>query len=205
MGRKSLAPERREQILDAFAVCLRHYGFEGTTLERVAEEAGVQRSIIRHYIGNRDDLNTAAIDRIIAAYKAELAAAIENLPQSELIPELLNYLFCLDEDSELSDYDTLVNALWATHERNPHTKSLLLNLYQAFESLIDDLLALTFPASPEAQRRSVAYAVMCLANDTWSMISLGFPPSRADLARQNAEQLIASLNENAPVSKTSAN
>lgn len=193
MGRKSLATERREQILDAFAICLRQYGFEGTTLERVAEEAGVQRSIIRHYIGNRDDLITAAIDRIIHNYKAELADAIENLPQTELIPELLNYLFCPDDSSELSDYDTLVNALWATHERDPHTKSLLLSLYQAFENLIQDILAYTHPASPTDQRLSVAYAIMCLANDTWSMVSLGFPASRMAIARQSAEQLIATL------------
>lgn len=205
MGRKSLAAERREQILDAFANCLRQYGFEGTTLERVAAEAGVQRSIIRHYIGNRDDLITAAVDRIIAAYKAELADAIENLPQTQLIPELLNYLFCLDDDSELSDYDTLINALWATHERDPHTKSLLLSLYRAFENLIGDILTLSYPTSSETERRSVAYAVMCLANDTWSMVSLGFPASRSDLARQNAEILIASLNKNAPVTMTSAN
>ena len=57
MGRKSLANERREQILDAFAIYLRQHGFEGCTLERVAEIAGVQRSIIRHYIGKGFTLN----------------------------------------------------------------------------------------------------------------------------------------------------
>jgi AcrR family transcriptional regulator len=193
MGRKSLAGERQEQILDAFAVCLRKDGFEGCTLERVAEEAGVQRSLIRHYIGNRDDLVTAAVNRIIAAYKAELAEAIENLPQSALVPALLDYLFCLEEESELTDYDMLINALWATHERNPNTRALLLNLYQEFETLVTDSLTYAYPNAPDAQRRSVAYAVMCLANDTWSLVSLGFPPSRTATARQMAEQLIASL------------
>lgn len=193
MGRKSLATERRKQILDAFAICLRQYGFEGTTLERVAEEAGVQRSIIRHYIGNRDDLITAAVDRIIHAYKAELANAIENLPQAELVPELLNFLFCADESSEISDYDTLVNTLWTTHERNPHTRALLLNLYQEFETLIFDSLTHAFPQSSLEQRQTIAYAIMCLANDTWSMTALGFPQSRFDTARQISEQLIAPL------------
>ena len=199
MGRKSLATERREQILDAFAICLRQEGFEGTTLERVAEEAGVQRSIIRHYIGNRDDLITAAIDRIIHNYKAELADAIENLPQTELIPALLDFLFCADESSEITDYDTLVNTLWTTHERNPHTRALLFNLYQEFETLIFDSLTHAFPQSNLAQRQTIAYAIMCLANDTWSMTALGFPQSRFDAARKTAELLISSLKENAPV------
>jgi AcrR family transcriptional regulator len=193
MGRKSLADERQEQILDAFAVCLRKDGFEGCTLERVAEEAGMQRSLIRHYIGNRDDLVSTAVNRIITAYKAELAEAIENLPRSALVPALLDYLFCLEEESELTDYDMLINTLWATHERNPHTRALLLNLYQEFETLVTDSLTYAYPDAPEEQRRSVAYAVMCLANDTWSLVSLGFPPSKTAAARRMAEQLIASL------------
>ncbi len=194
MGRKSLANERSEQILDAFAVCLCQHGFEGTTLERVAEEAGVQRSIIRHYIGNRDDLITAAVARIINDYKAELANAIDNLPQSELIPALLDVLFCPNGPNEISDYDTLINVLWSTHERNPHTRTLLLNLYQEFEKLIFDSLSHAYPESTLEQRQNTAYAIMCLANDTWSMTALGFPQSRFDTARTIAVQLIAPLN-----------
>jgi len=193
MGRKSLATERRQQILNAFAICLRQYGFEGTTLERVAEEAGVQRSIIRHYIGNRDDLISAAVDRIIHDYKVELAGAIDDLPQAELIPALLDVLFCPDGINEISDYDTLINVLWSTHERNPHTRTLLLNLYQEFEALIFDSLTHAFPQSALEKRQNTAYAIMCLANDTWSMTALGFPQSRFETGRKMSQQLVASL------------
>jgi AcrR family transcriptional regulator len=159
----------------------------------VAEEAGVQRSIIRHYIGNRDDLVTAAVARIIADYRAELASAIESLPQAELIPALLDYLFIADSQSELGEYDTLINALWASHERDPQTRAALLSLHLEFERLIDDALTHAFPnAEPEA-RRGTAYAIMCLANDTWSMVSLGFPQTRFATARHSAEQLILAL------------
>lgn len=193
MGRKSLANERREQILIAFAQCLRQYGFEGTTLERVAEEAGVKRSIIRHYIGNKDDLITAAVNRIIHEYKAELANAIDSLPQEALIPALLDFLFCPNDNFEMADFDTLVNVLWTTHERNPHTRALLLNLYQEFETLILESLTHAYPQSNKEQRKNTAYAIMCLSNDTWSMTSLGFPQSRFDTARSISEKLIASL------------
>jgi hypothetical protein len=30
------------------------FGLEGSTLERVAEHAGMKRSVVRHYLGNRD-------------------------------------------------------------------------------------------------------------------------------------------------------
>lgn len=193
MGRKSLANKRTEQILDAFAVCLRQDGFAGCTLERVAEAAGVQRSLIRHYIGNRDELITAAVDRIIAAYQAELAQAIDSLPRDALIPALLDYLFCPDDASEINDYDVVINALWASHNRDPHIHKLLLNFYQAFENLLNDSLAHAYPNAEPTRRQTTAYAIMCLANDSWSMVSLGFPQSRFAAARSAAEQLIAAL------------
>ena len=193
MGRKSLANERREQILNAFAICLDKYGFEGSSLERIAQQAGVQRSIIRHYIGNRDDLITAAVDHIISDYKEKLENAFENLSQTELISELLNYLFANDNDNIVSYHDNILHALWSTHERNPHTRELLHNLYSAFESLVFDLLTRVYPQSDEDQRHSTALTIMCLMDSTWSFISIGFPKTRLETARQVAEQLITEL------------
>ncbi|MCP4363627.1 MAG: TetR/AcrR family transcriptional regulator, partial [Chloroflexi bacterium] len=164
MGRKSLANERREQILDAFEVCIRQCGLEGSSLEKVAQEAGVKRSIIRHYIGNRSDLIAAAVDRIINTYQQDLAAAVQNLPQNQLMPELLDYLFCYEEGGERSHYDILTTALWAAHERDPNTHQLLLNLYQEFETLIFQALTHAYPHSPQSQRQGIAFSIMCLAN-----------------------------------------
>lgn len=50
---------RRPQILDAFAACVARYGIDGSTLDRVAEEAGVTRALVRHYLGNRDEVVVA--------------------------------------------------------------------------------------------------------------------------------------------------
>ena len=58
MGRPNLTEVRTAEILDAFERCVARYGLEGSSLERVAEEAGVKRSILRHYIGNRDEMIT---------------------------------------------------------------------------------------------------------------------------------------------------
>ena len=48
MGRKSRAEERRELILAAFERCIAHHGID-VPLEQIADEAGVQRSLIRHH------------------------------------------------------------------------------------------------------------------------------------------------------------
>ena len=55
MARPSVKEERREQILTAYEQCVARYGVEGATLDKVAEEAGLARPLIRHNIGNREE------------------------------------------------------------------------------------------------------------------------------------------------------
>ena len=64
MGRPKLDDVRRPQILDAFAACVARYGIDGSTLDRVAEEAGVTRALVRHYLGNRDEVVVALAEHV---------------------------------------------------------------------------------------------------------------------------------------------
>ena len=66
VGRPSVGPERREQILAAVEECIIEYGIAGTTLARVADTAGVPRSLIHHHLGNREEMLRAAASRTIA-------------------------------------------------------------------------------------------------------------------------------------------
>ncbi|MEM7233345.1 MAG: helix-turn-helix domain-containing protein, partial [Planctomycetota bacterium] len=72
MPRRDLTKERTEQILDALERCVVHFGLGGTSLERIAEEAEMKRSILRHYVGNRDDLIVAMAERLAARYRRQL-------------------------------------------------------------------------------------------------------------------------------------
>src|SRR5215469_18291205 len=88
MGRPSLADTRRPQILRAFEDCVLKYGLEGSSLERIAQHAGVRRSLIRHYFGNKDDLAEALVAGIIERTIAEsqdLANATGEQPGAEAL------------------------------------------------------------------------------------------------------------------------
>ena len=65
MPRPSIAAERQEEILQAFETCALRNGLEATTLEDVAEEAGLQRSLVRHFMGNRADMVSGLIERMM--------------------------------------------------------------------------------------------------------------------------------------------
>ena len=79
MGRPDLTETRTTEILDAFERCVGRYGLDGSSLERIAEEAGMKRSILRHYVGNRTDLIHALTDRVVAGYRSQLQAFMDTL------------------------------------------------------------------------------------------------------------------------------
>jgi AcrR family transcriptional regulator len=72
MGRPSLAESRRAQILDAYEECVLQFGMEASSLEAIADQAGIKRSVVRHYMGNRAELRRAFVERIISTRYARL-------------------------------------------------------------------------------------------------------------------------------------
>jgi len=195
MGRKSLALERREQILDAFERCIQKYGFEKSSLEKIAQEAGVKRSIIRHYIGNRDDLIKAMIDRMILIYRQKVTTLIKNLPEANIIPELLNKLFDDKPMGEFHQHNEIVMALWKTHQQDPYINKLLFTLYQEFKDLIAQVLSYAYPQLSEKERLALAYSLLSLANGHEDMQLLGFDPAYRHDAHQSARKLLSHLEQ----------
>lgn len=70
------AQERREQILDVAHAIVAADGFHAATLNRIAAEAGVTRTILYHQFGDLSGLFVALIDRETARAGAQFAAAI---------------------------------------------------------------------------------------------------------------------------------
>ena len=71
MARPRIGAERREEILVAFEACVARKGLAKTTLVDVAEQAGQPRPLVRYFIGNRDAMVTALIDRLLERGEAQ--------------------------------------------------------------------------------------------------------------------------------------
>ena len=71
MARPSMAAQRIEEILDALEICILQNGIQASSLENIAETAGMKRTILRHYIGNRDDIICALSARLKDKYTAQ--------------------------------------------------------------------------------------------------------------------------------------
>ena len=190
MGRPSLADVRRPQILEAYQACLVRYGIEGATLDRVAEEAGVTRGLVRHYLGNRDDVLRALGAHVRDEYSTWLQDLVAARPPEGRLDVVLDALL---SDEMPRDLYQVVSELFWVATRDPEIATMLRDMYQEFERAIDSELAAAIPRADPRARRQVAFAILALAFSAPDFQVMGFPSDRRRAARTAADRLVGSL------------
>jgi AcrR family transcriptional regulator len=68
MGRKSSAPQRREQIVWALYDCLAERGQEKVTIKNIAAQAGLPSGVIHYYFKSKDDIIAGLAEAIVEKY-----------------------------------------------------------------------------------------------------------------------------------------
>ena len=155
MPRPSLKAQRTEEILEAFARCVGKFGLEGSTLERIAEEAGVKRTILRHYVGNRDDLIDALTESIVDFYNRQSADLFALLPARGGSDLLVDYLF--SGDGALSiEMMLAAEQLIAAGDRYPTVRRDMAAWVTTFVGQVSDVIARDHPDASEDDLLAVA-------------------------------------------------
>ncbi|MEU5407800.1 TetR/AcrR family transcriptional regulator [Nocardia asteroides] len=190
VGRPSKAKERVAQILRAARSVVAAEGFSATTLSRVATAAGVQRTLVLHYFGNRDGLMQAFITDAVAAY----GDAMLRLGADEPIEDRVARMF---EPGAYTNRDDLV--VWcelvALAARDSLVRRRLTELWtQRWLPALELQLADTYPGAAPAQIAGTAYALACLFEAHWAFHLQGVDgPERAEQGRHAAHALLATL------------
>jgi AcrR family transcriptional regulator len=187
-----MAAERTEQIMQATGRCLQKNGLAGTTLERVAEESGLSRSHVRHYVGNRDDLLRAFANWLYTGYEAEFTGKIATAPDREKLPIAMDYLFS-SGFLPIGDDDTVIRELITAGITDEGIRSTLQTRYTQAVQAVEDALAAEYPRSSPGARRSVAYGLWCLALGNSTMAELQLPVASGGLVRTAAEGMLERL------------
>jgi AcrR family transcriptional regulator len=193
VGRPSLGPERREQILAAVERCIVEYGISGTTLARVADAAGVPRSLIHHYLGTREEMLRAAASRTIANVDRIVR---EGMAESEddgrrALERSLDVMF----GPRLQDRSiaVVIDELTGAAVRDEYVRGLVAGMYGAFVGQFEQVLAHAFPDAPADRCRTVAHAIVSLADSAGRFEGYGFEPDNFRRAREAAVRLAAGL------------
>jgi len=193
VGRKSRTDERRAQILSAFERCIVRKGLHRTTLDDVALEAGIARPLIRHNVGNWDNLVRAATERLTDVYSTIYQSHLARAREKKDLHVITGFLFSTAYGTATEDQDMVLNAMSSAAQTDDTLRDLLKSMYQRFEkSLVDEIVNLYGDVS-RAEASNVAYAIICLAEQNSMFQAWGFPAGRARSVRQVADDLLTGL------------
>lgn len=143
MPRPSLKEERRAAILDAYGRCIAQHGVDGTTLEMTADEAGLARALIRHNVGNKDDLLDAFVDRFLAESLSEENELFDSLPPQRRLETMIDWMF----DPQFADPQnvSVSNALFTAATNDPKLAKRLRTSTAQFSGRIRKELLSRYP------------------------------------------------------------
>lgn len=192
MGRPDLTAVRTAEILDAFEQCVARFGLEGSSLERVAEEAGMKRSILRHYVGNREDLVQALADRVVSKFRRRFDEFRESISESSQPAQLLEFFFP-KQPLESTESILVVEALIAASGEYPAVQTLMLGYIDDLVSGTASELQTAFPESGRTRCWEVAYGVVSICFNQESLSPLGLSPRYLRSARNCSKLLLESL------------
>ena len=157
MGRKNLSSQRKSELIDAFEECIIKYGLAEATLQKTAEMANVNLGTIHHYIGNRDDLLKAMLERFAEKAKSDNTLFLKIVPAKIHFEYLLEHLF----KSEDPRTDRILNELFSASEHNQLIKDLLHKINKEYLNIIAKEL-ISINKMSESDASDLAYLLLSL-------------------------------------------
>lgn len=194
MPRPSKAAERTEQILDAFEACIMKHGLGGSSLENIAKEAGMKRSILRHYIGNREELELALFARVMKRYHNELDVIFDWFTDDDIEEQVLAMFF---PNRMASSMETIVmtEALLTLSRRSEECEAQFVDYMNTFVAGLTEVLMRHYVGAGEDRCWSVSYGIISIYFNQDTLMTLQLPSRYVDAARETARILLRSLEQ----------
>lgn len=191
MARPDVRDKRRDQILDAFEEIVARNGIEGATLARTAEVAGLARPLIRHNIGNRDDLVAALVERFLEKSRDAMDGMLNELPPEKAIHVLVDWLF----DKSYSDPQLvrISSALITASADDPRLARKMRSWLREFIDRITFTLSASYPDAGKDRVDAVAAGLTGIYFNIESLYPLGDIQSVSQASRNAALLLVTSL------------
>ena len=191
MGRKSLAAERRMDILNAFEQCILERGIEGTSFQHIAQVLGMDRKMISHYFGNREALIDAMTQRIDNRFNSRMNETLANLEQSASIIELLETFYEQNEANEQTEILWAEITAYAT--RSEAVRDRLRQSYDRMLWSIGEALKREYPDVPKKHFQAAIYTIAILIERSSMFEWLGVKGASVKSVKTAIEKVLESL------------
>jgi AcrR family transcriptional regulator len=187
MGRPPKFEERSEEIMQAFETCVLRKGLPATTLADVAEESRLPRSLVRYFMGNRDDMVDRLIERLMRLAQTRLDAVRDEAGTtsvSRLLDAIFGEIFADDRSN------ALMGELWYLSRTDPHIGERLNEVYAYAISLLTDALGREHPEAALDARHAAAFGVLSLALGQTALNDFGLALPQGRSLRDQAAAII---------------
>lgn len=174
MGRPSVQKQRKAEVLDAFLTCAAKYGIEGATLERIATEAGLKRPLIRHHLGNRDDMVKALSEHVISeinGFVSEMRDALEGYPTAK---DFIDTLYTPQSETD-PRMNIVFQSLTQSSGSHPGLRDELVAVMQSFFDMASEVMQRNYPNASKAECDIVAQGLVGLYLTADSLAPLNPP------------------------------
>lgn len=188
MGRPSLASERTEQILDAFEECIRKYGLKESSIPKIADEAGIKHSLIRHYIGNRDSLVSAMVNRFTDRYLEIISEALSSRISGIPFESTVDYFF--GKIARHHAENSIFTELFAASVRDGFIKKQLCSLYGRITDMIAAGISEEYPETGKTRATSLSYSLLSIWIGHSILLHIDFMENGIEMASTAAKKII---------------
>jgi AcrR family transcriptional regulator len=161
MARQSVQHRRKAQILDAYERCIIKYGVEGAVLQKIADEAGLARPLIRHHVGNREELLEELVERFILEGDSVTQMQLRELPDKQRVVALIDLVF--SEELQFSiNAALLYQSLLQASQTRPGLRVKLEQWNNDYVDIIRHELHRDYPQASEQALDEVALGFVAL-------------------------------------------
>ncbi len=176
-------PERRDHLLRVARTVFAGGGFQATTMDEIAHEAGFTKPILYQYFDSKTELYREVVTRTAETLLGALAAAVEDATTPR---ERIEVSFRVFFDMVVEETDAF--RVLFIHSHEGETKGDLRSFEAALVSFIEPLIAVRI--KPD-HRRQLAAGVVGIAEGAataWliQQEARGWPPPRPGVAQRLA-------------------
>ncbi|MEM9597484.1 MAG: TetR/AcrR family transcriptional regulator [Acidobacteriota bacterium] len=193
-GRPSNRDERYAQVMEALVRCVARFGLKGATLGAVAEEAGLSRPLIRHHLGNRDEILTALQDYVLQSFSDQTRAMMAALPETRPATALIALLFS-DLGANAPDMILAFAALTTQAAADADLREACRDSLLTFEAAVAQTLQAEVPGADEVEVQEAAHGITALYFNVTSLSPLDMPKEWLGKARRLSNKLLGQLKD----------
>ncbi|MFR9750896.1 TetR/AcrR family transcriptional regulator [Nocardia sp. 004] len=184
--------QRSEEILAAYVRCIARFGLEGATQERIADEAGVKRPMLRHYLGNREQMIASLTRYVTERFTRETRELEAELASTTTPTDLIDMIF-LSQGASEADLFLAYQALIVAADSNPGMREPLVDCFQQFLDAIENTLQRYYPRIPAQRIRAVSQGLAAMYMSMDGFMPLNPPKQWEQDLRAAAAMLMATL------------